>query len=70
MNEDLLRKIIRIKLDIGTAVLAEMPRPVQESGKKALELLHEELQSCLHNDEKETEPLKKQHSNLTEIEID
>ncbi|MEY8349796.1 DUF3926 domain-containing protein [Bacillus cereus] len=46
MREELLRRIIRTKLDVGMYILGELPTPVQQSANKLLNILQEELSSC------------------------
>ncbi|EMA6343754.1 DUF3926 domain-containing protein [Bacillus cytotoxicus] len=46
MHEDLLRQIIRIKVEIGMYMVEKLPTPIQQSTKKVLTILQEELSSC------------------------
>lgn len=46
MREELLRKVIRTKIEVGMYILEELPTPVQHSAKKFLNILQEELSSC------------------------
>jgi hypothetical protein len=66
MNEQLLRKLIRIKLEAGAYVLKEMPKPVQNTAYTLLTSLSQELQSHL---EKKVHPSPAQNSKLTNITI-
>ncbi|MGG5806610.1 DUF3926 domain-containing protein [Bacillus mycoides] len=45
MHDELLRKIIRTKIKIGMRILEELPNPIQQSAKHALNILQEELSS-------------------------
>ncbi|WP_459502078.1 DUF3926 domain-containing protein [Bacillus sp. C1] len=46
MHEELLRRIIRKKVEVGMYILDELPIPVQQSAKKILNILQEEFSSC------------------------
>lgn len=43
MHDELLRKVIRTKIKIGMLILEELPNPIQQSTKHALNILQEEL---------------------------
>ncbi|MED1092649.1 DUF3926 domain-containing protein [Bacillus paramycoides] len=45
MHDELLRRIIRTKLKVGMRILEELPNPIQQSAKQALNILQEELSS-------------------------
>ncbi|MED0972351.1 DUF3926 domain-containing protein [Bacillus paramycoides] len=45
MHDELLRRIIRTKLKVGMRILEELPYPIQQSAKQALNILQEELSS-------------------------
>ncbi|MFV1456490.1 hypothetical protein COL41_18760 [Bacillus mycoides] len=45
MHDELLRKVIRTKIKIGMRILEELPNPIQQSAKQALNILQEELSS-------------------------
>ncbi|WP_242273771.1 DUF3926 domain-containing protein [Bacillus cereus group sp. BfR-BA-01310] len=45
MHDELLRRIIRTKLKVGMRILEELPNPIQQSAKQALNVLQEELSS-------------------------
>ncbi|MBJ8018222.1 DUF3926 domain-containing protein [Bacillus cereus group sp. N34] len=45
MHDELLRKVIRTKIKIGMRILEELPNPIQQSAKHALNILQEELSS-------------------------
>lgn len=66
MNEILLKKMIRMKLDLGVRFLEFMPSPIEKTGKMAMRILQEELQACLDG----TEQNKHQAVNITKIPID
>lgn len=66
MDEILLKKMIRMKLDLGVKLLEFMPRPIENTGKMAMRILQEELQACLDG----TEQNKHQAANITKIPID
>lgn len=42
MHDELLRKVIRTKIKIGMRILEELPNPIQQSAKHALNILQEE----------------------------
>ncbi|HEK9101654.1 DUF3926 domain-containing protein [Bacillus pfraonensis] len=64
MREELLRKIIQTKLKVGMYIINELPTPIQQSAKKALSILQEELSSCMQETAKPTK------SNLKNITIE
>lgn len=64
MREELLRKVIRTKLEVGMYILQELPTPVQQPAKKVLSILQEELSSCMHEKTQPTE------NNLKSITIE
>ncbi|MEN1938440.1 DUF3926 domain-containing protein [Paenibacillus sp. 102] len=64
MREDLLRKLIRTKVEVGMYIINELPTPIQRSAKKALSILQEELSSCMQETAKPTT------SNLKNITIE
>ena len=66
MDEMLLKKMIRMKLDLGVKLLELMPSPIENTGKMALRILQEELQACLDG----TEQSKRQAANIAKIPID
>ncbi|OFD49142.1 DUF3926 domain-containing protein [Bacillus mycoides] len=43
MHDELLRKVIRTKIKVGMLILEELPNPIQQSAKQALNILQEEL---------------------------
>ncbi|MGG5740533.1 MULTISPECIES: DUF3926 domain-containing protein [Bacillus cereus group] len=45
MHDELLRKVIRTKIKVGMRILEELPNPIQQSAKQALNILQEELSS-------------------------
>ncbi|PQZ54893.1 MULTISPECIES: DUF3926 domain-containing protein [Bacillus] len=45
MHDELLRKVIRTKIKVGIRILEELPNPIQQSAKQALNILQEELSS-------------------------
>ncbi|WP_264448525.1 DUF3926 domain-containing protein [Bacillus cereus] len=45
MHDELLRKVIRTKIKVGMRILEELPNPIQQSAKQALNILQEELPS-------------------------
>ncbi|EJQ40239.1 hypothetical protein IEE_04828 [Bacillus cereus BAG5X1-1] len=45
MHDELLRKVIRTKIKFGMLILEELPNPIQQSAKKILNILQEELSS-------------------------
>ncbi|OQR54587.1 DUF3926 domain-containing protein [Bacillus sp. CDB3] len=47
MHDELLRKVIRTKIKIGMRILEELPNPIQQSAKQALNILQEELSSYI-----------------------
>ncbi|MGG2067440.1 DUF3926 domain-containing protein [Bacillus sp. S14(2024)] len=47
MREDLLRKIIRTKIEIGAYVINELPAPLQQRANEVLNMFHEELTSYI-----------------------
>lgn len=49
MNEQLLQKLIRLKLEIGACVLKELPDNVQQTAYTFLEIVQEELQTHLEH---------------------
>jgi hypothetical protein len=63
MHEELLRRIIRTKIKVGMRILEELPNPIQQSAKQALNILQEELA---------TYPKEQEHpeSNLKSIIIE
>ncbi|MCU5684871.1 DUF3926 domain-containing protein [Bacillus wiedmannii] len=63
MREELLRKVIRTKIKVGMNILEELPAPIQQSAKQALNILQEELA---------TYPKKQEHhgDNLKSIIIE
>ncbi|WP_034670554.1 hypothetical protein [Ectobacillus panaciterrae] len=67
MNEQLLKKLIRMKLEAGAYVLKEMPESVQNTAHIFLKALQEELGVHL---ETSTKKPQKQNSTVTNISID
>ncbi|MED1284916.1 MULTISPECIES: DUF3926 domain-containing protein [Bacillus] len=63
MHDELLRKVIRTKIKIGMRILEELPNPIQQSAKHALNILQEELSSY-------TEEQPQPESNLKSIIIE
>ncbi|HHT7236293.1 MULTISPECIES: DUF3926 domain-containing protein [Bacillus] len=47
MHDELLRKVIRTKIKVGIRILEELPNPIQHHAKQALNILQEELSSCI-----------------------
>jgi hypothetical protein len=47
MREELLREMIQTKLKVGMYIINELPTPIQQSAKKVLNILQEELSSCM-----------------------
>ena len=47
MHDELLRKVIRTKIKIGMRILEELPNPIQQSAKHALNILQEELSALM-----------------------
>ncbi|MDC2865251.1 MULTISPECIES: DUF3926 domain-containing protein [unclassified Bacillus (in: firmicutes)] len=45
MREDLLRKMIRTKIEIGAYMINELPAPLQQRAKGVLNIFQEELTS-------------------------
>ncbi|MFE6138792.1 DUF3926 domain-containing protein [Bacillus sp. NPDC057893] len=45
MHDELLRKVIRTKIKVGMRILEELPNPIQQHAKQALNILQEELSS-------------------------
>ncbi|MBO1582138.1 MULTISPECIES: DUF3926 domain-containing protein [Bacillus] len=64
MREELLRHIIRKKLEVGMYILGELPPPVQQSANKMLNILQEELSSYKQEKTQNTK------SNLQSITIE
>ncbi|WP_242144324.1 MULTISPECIES: DUF3926 domain-containing protein [unclassified Bacillus cereus group] len=64
MHEDLLRQIIRTKVEMGMYMVEKLPTPVQQSAKKVLTILQEELSSCTQEKAQTTK------SNLQSITIE
>ncbi|MBO1627770.1 hypothetical protein COE15_00515 [Bacillus cereus] len=62
MREDLLRKAIRTKVEVGMYIMNELPTPVQQSAKKVLSILQEELSSCM---QETTRPTTSNLKNIT-----
>ncbi|MDM5153145.1 DUF3926 domain-containing protein [Bacillus sp. DX1.1] len=64
MREDLLRKIIRTKIEVGMYIIHELPTPIGQQAKKVINILQEELSSCIEEKTQSTE------SNLKSITIE
>ncbi|MBA4537892.1 hypothetical protein H1Z61_12315 [Bacillus aquiflavi] len=47
MNNELIKTIVRLKLQAGMQLLNVMPAQCQETGKQLLEALHEEIEASL-----------------------
>ncbi|MCP1122104.1 DUF3926 domain-containing protein [Bacillus sp. 3103sda1] len=47
MREDLLRKIIRTKIEVGGYVINGLPAPLQQRANEMLNMFHEELTSYI-----------------------
>lgn len=45
MREDLLRKVIRTKIEVGAYIINELPTPLQQQAKGLLNIFQEELTS-------------------------
>ncbi|HDX9577165.1 TPA: DUF3926 domain-containing protein [Bacillus pseudomycoides] len=45
MREDLLRKMIRTKIEVGAYMINELPAPLQQRAKGLLNIFQEELTS-------------------------
>lgn len=45
MREDLLRKVIRTKIEVGAYIINELPAPLQQQAKGLLHIFQEELTS-------------------------
>jgi hypothetical protein len=69
MNEDLLKKLIGMKLQAGAYILKEMPQPIQTAARTILEILHEELQTHLQNTQAPPQP-EKAKTELSTITIE
>lgn len=80
MNDELLRKVIRQKIEIGMMLLEKAPSPVQNTGKKILDIIWEEAEPYFnkqgHQDnvgKQNKSPelgLRKQKSQIVGIPID
>ena len=58
MHEELLRKVIRTKIKVGMNILEELPPPIQQSAKKILNILQEELAAYPKEQEHHKDNLK------------
>ena len=58
MHDELLRKVIRTKIKIGMRILEELPNPIQQSAKQALNILQEELSSYAEEQQQPESNLK------------
>lgn len=47
MHEDLLRKVIHTKVEVGMYIINELPTPFRQQAKKMINILQEELSSCM-----------------------
>ncbi|MCM3735752.1 DUF3926 domain-containing protein [Bacillus cytotoxicus] len=47
MREDLLRKMIRTKIEVGAYMINELPAPLQQRAKGLLNIFQEELTSYI-----------------------
>lgn len=47
MREDLLRKVIRTKIEIGAYMINGLPAPLQQQANEMLNMFHEELTSYI-----------------------
>lgn len=66
MREELLRKIIQTKIEIGMHVINEFPPSIQNNIKAAMHILQEELSCSLEKENSKP----KQKSQLQSIHID
>ncbi|WP_020063323.1 DUF3926 domain-containing protein [Bacillus sp. 123MFChir2] len=55
MHEDLLRKMIRTKIEIGAYMINELPAPLQQRAKGVLNILQEELTSYIEEQKQPVE---------------
>ncbi|MGG0459477.1 MULTISPECIES: DUF3926 domain-containing protein [Bacillus cereus group] len=58
MHDELLRKVIRTKIKVGMRILEELPNPIQQSAKQALNILQEELAAYPKEQEHHEDNLK------------
>ncbi|CAH2465140.1 MULTISPECIES: DUF3926 domain-containing protein [Bacillus cereus group] len=58
MHDELLRKVIRTKIKFGMLILEELPNPIQQSAKRALNILQEELAAYPKEQEHHEDNLK------------
>ncbi|HDR3889846.1 DUF3926 domain-containing protein [Bacillus mycoides] len=58
MHDELLRKVIRTKIKFGMLILEELPNPIQQSAKQALNILQEELAAYPKEQEHHEDNLK------------
>ncbi|MBC6971815.1 DUF3926 domain-containing protein [Bacillus sp. Xin] len=55
MREELLRKVIRTKIEVGMHLINELPTPFGQQAKKVINILQEELSSCIQEKKQPTE---------------
>ncbi|MGF9963795.1 DUF3926 domain-containing protein [Bacillus rhizoplanae] len=55
MHEDLLRKMIRTKLEIGGYVINRLPAPLHQRANEVLNMFHEELTSYIQEQKQPAE---------------
>ncbi|MEH6888814.1 DUF3926 domain-containing protein [Bacillus sp. JJ864] len=55
MREELLRKIIRTKIEMGMYVMNELPHPIQQRAQKMITILQEELTSYIQEQKQPAE---------------
>ncbi|ENQ3080044.1 DUF3926 domain-containing protein [Bacillus cereus] len=61
MREELLRKMIRTKIEMGMYVMNELPHPIQQRAQKMITILQEELSASI-KEEKRPTPNQQLHS--------
>ncbi|PDY48564.1 DUF3926 domain-containing protein [Bacillus pseudomycoides] len=62
MHEDLLRKVIHTKVEVGMYIINELPTPLRQQAKKMINILQEELSSCM---QEKKQPTDKSLKNIT-----
>ncbi|MDP7979948.1 DUF3926 domain-containing protein [Bacillus sp. WLY-B-L8] len=55
MREDLLRKMIRTKIEVGAYMINELPAPLQQRAKGLLNIFQEELTSYIQEQKQPAE---------------
>lgn len=55
MHEDLLRKIIQTKIEVGGYVINKLPAPLKQQANEMLNIFHEELTSYIKEQKKPAE---------------